>query len=116
MIVGARRYPGADDALAPSPAGSAGRHGPIWPLHAEERQLCLSTLGGSTLQVVSSEPSPRDSEVRCAQCGREIEAGSGVGTGVRSEGVFCDLGCFSQRYGAQIRARHAESTPPTQTN
>jgi hypothetical protein len=40
----------------------------------------------------------------CDQCGAEIR-GSGVGTGVLAEGLFCGLDCFAARYESAIRER-----------
>ncbi len=52
----------------------------------------------------------------CTHCGAVIERGRGRGTGIRAEGIFCDLNCFVARYGDQILARKASELHPGRNN
>ena len=52
----------------------------------------------------------------CPYCARQIPAGARVGSGVRSEGGFCSLGCYAEYYKMELlaRARLRGRTPPQQ--
>jgi hypothetical protein len=32
----------------------------------------------------------------CKNCGKDIPSGSVIGSGKKSEGIFCSLGCFTE--------------------
>ena len=44
----------------------------------------------------------------CPWCGKYIPEGSGVGTGRKAEGLFCDLTCYSRYYESELRERGAQ--------
>ena len=43
----------------------------------------------------------------CPSCGNAIREGTRVGSGRRSDGGFCSLGCYASFHGASLAARHA---------
>jgi hypothetical protein len=42
----------------------------------------------------------------CPNCGKDIPSGKRVGSGKKSEGGFCSLGCYAEYYKADLIDRH----------
>ena len=42
----------------------------------------------------------------CPNCGKAIPEGKRVGSGKKSEGGFCNLGCYAEYHGAELVERH----------
>jgi hypothetical protein len=44
----------------------------------------------------------------CPNCGKKIPEGTRVGSGRKSDGGFCSLGCYAEYHEAELIKRHAE--------
>ena len=45
----------------------------------------------------------------CPNCGTKIPEGRRVGSGKKSEGGFCSLGCYGEYYKAELTERHKKA-------